>query len=80
MQSLISTMESISVAEILFNDDGSQQQFHQYCNLVSSGLSDDDYSIPSLIWPPPKTENHYYHHTPLIISSGFFIKGDLACL
>ena len=80
MSSLISTVQSIGLAAMGCEKSLLQSLFKQYCNLVASGLRDNDYSIPSLIWPPPKTENNYYHHTPLLISSGFLIKGDLACL
>jgi hypothetical protein len=54
MHSLIITVKSLRLIATGFLTLALQSLFQQYCNLVGSGLFDNKYSIPSLIWPPPR--------------------------
>lgn len=53
MYSLRITVESIYLAARAFEIKIFEILFQQYLNTVELALVETDYSIPSLIWPPP---------------------------
>jgi len=53
MYSLLMTVKSLRLCATDFLTQALHSLFQQYCNLIGSGLFDNKYSIPSLIWPPP---------------------------
>lgn len=59
MHSLIMTVKSLRLIATGYITLALQSLFQQYCNLVGAGLFDNKYSIPSLIWPPPRIKQSH---------------------
>lgn len=62
MFSLIITVQSIEAVARLTCENSALTVFRSYLQYaVDNQFHDADYSIPSLIWPPPADLNNYVH-------------------